>query len=204
MLGGTQIAAHQCMDEAWALPSEKAALLALRQQQIIAEESGVANTVDPLGGSYFVETLTNQIEQAAWRYLDDIDEMGGMLKAIEAGFPQARSPMRPTSRPARSRQHEREIVGVNDFAGPTKSCDPDPRDHAREQEQRTWTACAASRRARYRAHAAAMQRLRTPPARRRRNLMPDIIEAVRAYATLGEMCNLLRGVYGEYREPLAV
>ena len=89
VLGGTQSLHTDAYDEAWAVPSEEAAMLALRQQQILAEESGVANTVDPLAGSYFVETLTNQTEQAAWAYIAQIDEMGGMVRAIEAGFPQA-------------------------------------------------------------------------------------------------------------------
>src|SRR5919106_981 len=145
VLGGTQSLHTDAYDEAWAVPSEEAALLALRQQQVIAEESGAANTVDPLAGSYFVETLTNRTEQAAWRYLGQIDAMGGMIPALEAGFPQAET-----------------------------------------------------------AHAAAMRRLEDEAQRGDVNLMPAIMQAVEAYATIGEMCGVLRRVYGEYREPLAV
>src|SRR5262249_9755657 len=88
VLGGTQSLHTDAYDEAWAVPSADAAVLALRQQQIIASETGVANTVDPLGGSYFVESLTNETERQVWRYLDEIDALGGMVKAIAAGFPQ--------------------------------------------------------------------------------------------------------------------
>src|SRR4029078_8070059 len=87
VLGGTQSLHTDAYDEAWAVPSAEAALLALRQQQIIADETGVTNTVDPLGGSYFVESLTNEVERQVWRYLDEIDALGGMIKAIECGFP---------------------------------------------------------------------------------------------------------------------
>src|SRR5207244_6182167 len=88
VLGSPQSLHTDAYDEAWAVPSAEAALLALRQQQIIAEETGVANTVDPLGGSWFVETLTNETERAVWRYLDEIDRRGGMVEAIKAGYPQ--------------------------------------------------------------------------------------------------------------------
>ena len=101
VLGGTQSLHTDAYDEAWAVPSAEAALLALRQQQIIAEETGVASTVDPLGGSWFVESLTNETERAVWRYLDEIDRRGGMVAAIEAGYPQRRSPTPRTGSSAR-------------------------------------------------------------------------------------------------------
>jgi len=109
VLGGTQSLHTDAYDEAWAVPSEEAALLALRQQQVIAEESGTANTVDPLAGSYFVETLTNQTEQAAWRYLATIDGMGGMVDAIEAGYPQAEIADAAYEQAREIEAHEREL-----------------------------------------------------------------------------------------------
>ena len=118
VLGGTQSLHTDAYDEAWAVPSEEAALLALRQQQIIAEESGAANTVDPLAGSYFVETLTNQTEQAAWQYIRHIDELGGMLPAIEAGYPQAEIADAAYAQARALDAHERETIGVTAFADP--------------------------------------------------------------------------------------
>ncbi len=204
VLGGTQSLHTDAYDEAWAVPSEEAALLALRQQQIIAEESGAANTVDPLAGSYFVETLTNQTEQAAWAYLRRIDEMGGMLAAIEAGYPQAEIADAAYAQARVLEEHERETIGVTAFADPDEVLRIPLLEIGAEQERRH-----LDRLARVRAdrdpdeHARAMNRLRADAAEGA-NLMPAILAAVQAYATIGEMCNLLRRQYGEYREPLAV
>jgi methylmalonyl-CoA mutase N-terminal domain/subunit len=205
VLGGTQSLHTDAYDEAWAVPSEEAAVIALRQQQIIAEESGAANTVDPLAGSYFVETLTNQTEQAAWRYIGRIDAMGGMVQAIEAGFPQAEIADAAYAQSRALEEHEHETVGV------TSHPDPDevlriPLLEVGEEQERTHLARLARVRAERDAdaHSRALTRLRDEAARGDVNLMPAIIEAVKAYATIGEMCNLLRGVYGEYREALAV
>ena len=204
VLGGTQSLHTDAYDEAWAVPSEEAALLALRQQQIIAEESGAANTVDPLAGSYFVETLTNQTEQAAWAYLRRIDEMGGMLAAIEAGYPQAEIADAAYAQARVLEEHERETIGVTAFADPNEVLRIPLLEIGAEQERRH-----LDRLARVRAdrdsdeHARAMNRLRADAAEGA-NLMPAILAAVQAYATIGEMCNLLRRQYGEYREPLAV
>src|SRR5690606_5638915 len=123
-------------DEAWAVPSEEAALLALRQQQIIAEESGAANTVDPLAGSYFVETLTNQTEQRVWEYIRRIDEMGGMVKAIEAGYPQAEIADAAYEQQRRLEEHEREIIGVTKFADPDEELRIPLLEVTEEQERR--------------------------------------------------------------------
>jgi methylmalonyl-CoA mutase N-terminal domain/subunit len=205
VLGGTQSLHTDAYDEAWAVPSEEAALLALRQQQVLAEESGAANTVDPLAGSYFVETLTNQTEQAAWAYIRQIDEMGGMVSALEAGFPQAEIADAAYEQTRELEAHEREIVGVTRFADPNEELRIPLLEISPEQERRH-----LDRLARVRAdrdadrHAAAMNRLREEASRGDVNLMPAIVEGVEAYATIGEMCNLLRRVYGEYREPLAV
>ena len=205
VLGGTQSLHTDAYDEAWAVPSEEAALLALRQQQVIAEESGAANTVDPLAGSFFVETLTNQTEQAAWRYLASIDEMGGMVAAVEAGFPQAEIADASYEQAREIEGHEREIVGVTRYADPNEEVRIPLLEITPEQERRH-----LARLVRVRAerdtdlHAAAMRRLEAEARAGDVNLMPAIIEAVGAYGTLGEMCGVLRRVYGEYREPLAV
>jgi methylmalonyl-CoA mutase N-terminal domain/subunit len=205
ILGGTQSLHTDAYDEAWAVPSEEAALLALRQQQVIAEESGVANTVDPLAGSYFVETLTNQTEQAAWGYIAQIDAMGGMVKAIEAGFPQAEIADAAYEQAREVEAHEREIVGVSRYADPNEELRIPLLAIGPDQERRHLARLARVRAERDPdAHSAAMRRLEDETRRGDVNLMPAIIEAVQAYATIGEMCGVLRGVYGEYKEPLAV
>jgi methylmalonyl-CoA mutase N-terminal domain/subunit len=205
VLGGTQSLHTDAYDEAWAVPSEEAALIALRQQQVIAEESGTSNTVDPLAGSYFVETLTNQTEQAAWRYLAALDGMGGMVKAVEAGYPQAEIADAAYEQAREIEAHEREIVGVTRYADPNEEVRIPLLEITPEQERRHLARLVRVRAERDTdAHAAAMRRLESEARAGDVNLMPAIIEAVRAYATLGEMCGVLRGVYGEYREPLAV
>jgi methylmalonyl-CoA mutase N-terminal domain/subunit len=204
VLGGTQSLHTDAYDEAWAVPSEEAALLALRQQQIIAEESGAASTVDPLAGSYFVETLTNQTEQAAWQYIRHIDEMGGMLAAIEAGYPQAEIADAAYAQARALDAHERETIGVTAFADPSEVLRIPLLEIGPEQERRHLDRLLRVRADRDAdAHARAINRLRADAADGE-NLMPAIIAAVEAYATIGEMCNLLRLQYGEYREPLAV
>jgi len=205
VLGGTQSLHTDAYDEAWAVPSEEAAMLALRQQQILAEESGIASTVDPLGGSYFVETLTNQTEQRAWAYIARIDELGGMVRAIEAGYPQAEIADAAYEQSRRIEQHEREIVGVTKYDDPNEELRIPLLIISKEQERRHLDRLARVRAERdASAHAAAMTRLREEAAAGDTNLMPAIVAAVEAYATIGEMCGILRGVYGEYREPLAV
>jgi methylmalonyl-CoA mutase N-terminal domain/subunit len=205
VLGGTQSLHTDAYDEAWAVPSEDAALLALRQQQILAEESGVANTVDPLAGSYFVETLTNQTEQRVWEYLRQIDELGGMLRAVELGFPQGEIADAAYKQTRELERHEREVVGVTKYADPDEELRIPLLTISPEQEAVHLARLARTRAERdAEAHAAAIRRFEDEARRGDLNLMPAIIECVRAYATLGEMCNVLRAVYGEYREPLAV
>ena len=180
-------------------------MLALRQQQILAEESGAANTVDPLAGSYFVETLTNQTEQRAWEYIRQIDEMGGMVRAIEAGFPQAEIADASYEQSRELEAHEREIVGVTRHADPNEELRIPLLVISREQERRHLDRLARVRASRDAdAHARSMTRLTEEARRGDVNLMPAIVAAVEAYATIGEMCGVLRRVYGEYREPLAV
>ncbi len=205
VLGGTQSLHTDAYDEAWAVPSEEAAMLALRQQQIIAEESGAANTVDPLAGSYYVETLTNQTEQAAWAYLRRIDQMGGMVRAIEAGYPQAEIADAAYAQSRALEDHDRETVGVTTQADPNEVLRIPLLEVGEEQERRHLDRLVRVRGERDAdAHLRAITRLREEAARGDVNLMPAILEAVEAYATIGEMCNLLRAVYGEYKEPLAV
>jgi methylmalonyl-CoA mutase N-terminal domain/subunit len=205
VLGGTQSLHTDAYDEAWAVPSEEAALIALRQQQILAEESGVANTVDPLAGSYFVETLTNRTEQAAWAYIARIDEMGGMVRALEAGYPQAEIADAAYEQQRELEAHEREIVGVTRYADPDEELRIPLLEISEVQERRHLDRLARVRAERDAdAHAAAIRRLDDESRRGDVNLMPAIMEAVAAYATIGEMCGVLRRVYGEYREPLAV
>jgi methylmalonyl-CoA mutase N-terminal domain/subunit len=206
VLGGTQSLHTNSMDEAMALPSEKAVRIALRTQQIIAHESGVVNTVDPLGGSYAIEALTNRMEQGCFEYFRKIDELGGMLDAIERGFPQ-----REIADSAYRYQQEvdagqRILVGVNDFLQGNEEPIQIPI-HAltRESEERHLDRLRRVRRERDQtALSDALQRLDNCAREGSDNLMPFILDAVRAYATLGEMCNLLRDVYGEYREPALV
>ena len=198
VLGGTQSLHTDAYDEAWAV---------CKSDMLIKgeDESGVVDTVDPLAGSYFVETLTNQTEQAAWRYLGSIDEMGGMIAAVEAGFPQAEIADAAYEQAREIEAHEREIVGVTRYADPNEEVRIPLLEITPEQERRH-----LARLVRVRAerdtdlHAAAMRRLEAEARAGDVNLMPAIIEAVGAYATLGEMCGILRRVYGEYREPLAV
>jgi methylmalonyl-CoA mutase N-terminal domain/subunit len=203
VLGGTQSLHTNSMDEALALPSEPAARVALRTQQIIAHESGVANTVDPLAGSYFVEAMTNRLEAQAYEYFDRIQKRGGVIRAIEAGFFQ-----REIADAAYRYQHEvdthkRIIVGVNDYASdepltiPLLEMDPQgyERQVARLERVRGERDNSATQ--------AALARLEDA-ARDRVNLMPPILEAVHAYATLSEIMGVLRRVFGEYREPVIV
>ena len=205
VLGGTQSLHTDAYDEAWAVPSEEAALVALRQQQVIAEESGVANTVDPLAGSYFVETLTNQTEQATWAYLRRIDEMGGMVRAIEAGYPQAEIADAAYAQSRALEEHERETVGVTVGVDAGERLAIPLLEIGAEQERRHLDRLVRVRSERDAdAHAAALARLRAEAVAGDVNLMPAILAAVEAYATIGEMCGVLRRVYGEYKEPLAV
>jgi methylmalonyl-CoA mutase, N-terminal domain len=206
VLGGTQSLHTNSMDEAMALPSEKAVRIALRTQQIIAHESGVANTVDPLGGSYALEALTKRMESGCEQYFARIDEMGGMLAAIERGFPQREIADSAYRYQQEVDARQRILVGVNDFLQGNEEPIKIPI-HAitRESEERHLERLRRVRRERDQtAVSGALQSLENAARGNRANLMPYIVEAVRAYATLGEMCNLLRGVYGEYREPALV
>src|SRR5438105_4159017 len=206
VLGGTQSLHTNSMDEAMALPSEKAVRIALRTQQIIAYESGVANTIDPLGGSYVIEALTDRMERGCFEYFEKIDEMGGMLSAIERGFPQREIADSAYRYQQEIDSRQRILVGVNDFQQGNDEAIAIPiHVITRESQERHLDRLRRVRRERDQtALSGALQQLQNASRVGRENLMPYIVEAVRGYATLGEMCNVLRGVFGEYREPALV
>src|SRR5229473_400157 len=199
VLGGTNSLHTNSLDEALALPTAEAATLALRTQQIIAHESGVANVVDPLGGSYFVEKLTRDMEDGALSYFQQIDDMGGMVEAIERGFPQKEIAESSYRFQQAFERREKIMVGVNDFVQ-----ENEPRfailyidESAGERQLAKLERLKKTRNNDLVARA--LDRLRAA-ARGTENLMPAILDAVRAYATLGEMCDALREVWGEYEE----
>lgn len=203
VLGGTQSLHTNSMDEALALPSEHAVTIALRTQQIIAEESGVANTVDPLGGSYFVEAQTNRIERHAYEYFRRIEELGGVLPAIEKGFFQ-----REIAEAAYRYQQEidqgvRNIVGVNAYAKeeppaiPILEMDPQGLENQVDQLEKLRAERDNAR------VGQALDRLRIA-CQGTENTMPHILEAVRAYATLGEITSVMKEVFGTYQEPTSI
>src|SRR5437867_335442 len=201
VLGGTQSLHTDAYDEALALPTDRAALIALRTQQIIAEETGVANTVDPLGGSYFVEALTNKMEQGALDYFRKIDSMGGMVAAIEKGFPQREIQDSAYQYQKALERGDQVIVGVNKYEMkegksdlPILVIDESVRSHQIERLEQT------KARRDNGSVVKALDNVRKA-AERADNTMPATIEAVRAYATLGEICSALRDVYGVYEEP---
>ncbi len=203
VLGGTQSLHTNSMDETYALPTEEAVTVALRTQQIIAHETGVAATADPLGGAYFVETLTDQIEEAAWRYIRAIDALGGMVAAVEAGYPMREIADASFRFQQQVERGERIIVGVNEFTMPEETPIPilriDP-EVERRQIERTRRVRAERDNARAERALAALRRA----AEGSENTMDAILECVTAYATLGEISDVFRRVYGEYREPALV
>jgi methylmalonyl-CoA mutase, N-terminal domain len=198
VMGGAQSLHTNSLDEAWALPTEFAATLALRTQQILAHETGVANTVDPFGGSYFVETLTNEIEDAAWQYIRKIDEMGGMIPAIERGYPQREIADASYRYQVSVDRKEKIIVGVNDFIGEEKPIEILRIDESVRAQQSKHLRNLRSERSSEDV-ARQLTTLRKA-AQGTENLMPHIYAAVKAYATLGEICDSLRDVFGTHEE----
>src|SRR5215210_689523 len=202
VLGGTNSLHTDAYDEALSLPTDRAALIALRTQQIIAEETGVVNTIDPLSGSYFVEALTKKMEDGALDYFEKIDAMGGMVEAVEKGFPQREIQDSAYQYQKAVERGDQTIVGVNKYRMDedgtgitTLVIDEGVRDHQNERLNQT-----RARRDKG-AVTAALDKIRKA-ARDDENTMPATIEAVRAYATLGEICDALRDVYGLYEEPV--
>jgi methylmalonyl-CoA mutase N-terminal domain/subunit len=204
VLGGTQSLHTNSFDEALALPCEDAVRVALRTQQIIAYESGVTDTVDPLGGSYYVEYLTNEMEERAMRYIDQIDAMGGVASAIEKGFFQKEIADSAYKYQKEIERKQRILVGVNDY---TVEEDWVPvellRIHPKVEEEQIARLQKLRRERDNKRVKEVLDKLHDE-ADRDRNLMPTIIEAVKAYATLGEITDVLRGVFGEYRELIVV
>ncbi len=203
-LGGTQSLHTNSYDEALCLPSENAVTVALRTQQVIAHESGIASTVDPLGGSYYVEALTNEMEKKAMEYIERIDEMGGVIPAIEKGFFQKEIADSAYKYQREIEEKKRTIVGVNDFTYEEEECpiellrvDPKVEGEQVANHQKL-------KRERDNKKTKQILEKLHYSAQKDENLMPTMIEAVKAYATLGEITDVLRQVYGEYKELIIV
>jgi methylmalonyl-CoA mutase, N-terminal domain len=208
VLGGTQSLHTDAYDEALAVPTAEAALLALRQQQVIAEETGVTGTVDPLGGSWFVESMTDEVERQAWNYIDEIDRRGGMVKAVAEGYPQREIAEAAYRFQREVDDRERRIVGVNAYVDAREETTIPVLEVPPGSEENHLARLARTRRERDAGEVeTALRGLREAAARpgsSDSNLMPDFIRCAAAYATLGEMCGVLRAVFGEYREPIGV
>ena len=200
VIGGTQSLHTNSMDEALALPSEKAVRIALRTQQIIAEESGVVNTIDPLGGSYYIEWLTDKMEEETYKYFDKVDRLGGVIPAIEKGFFQREIAEAAYRYQKEIEENERTIVGVNQYKLDEEITIPilkmDEKGEHRQIERlkklrsdRNQSKCDLN-----------LKKLKKA-AEGEENLMPYILDCVHSYATLGETCGVLREVFGEYEEP---
>lgn len=200
VLGGIQSMACCAYDEAIALPTEESATLALRTQQLLAYESGVTDTIDPLAGSYYIETLTDKIEKEAYDYIDKIDRMGGAVAAIEQGYMQ-----QEMAAHAYEYQHEvelgkRTVIGVNKFNDSKKLAEQDVLTADLSVGERQIAGLEKMKAARYNeAVKAALEKLREA-AKGTENLMPYLIDAVKTYATLGEICGVLREEFGEYKQ----
>jgi len=201
VIGGTQSLHTNSMDEAWALPSEDAVTLALRTQQIIAEESGVDNTADPLAGSFFVEHQTNKIEKQVYDYWKQAEELGGVLPAIEKGFYQGEISNAAYQYQQETDEDERIIVGVNGYVDPDEELlipilAMDPAGYNRQVSR-----LQDLRQKRDNERVAETLQALSRAAEEEQNTMPFIVDAVRAYATLGEITDVFRDVFGEYQEP---
>jgi len=200
VLGGTQSLHTNSMDETWALPTEKAVLIALRTQQIIAHESGTANVIDPLGGSYFVESLTNKLEAGTYEYFDKINKLGGMVKAIEANFPQREITEAAFRFQKAVEKKERILVGLNEFKKEDEELDIPilSIDKNVEEEQRNGLLNLRKERNNDKVKEL-LEKIRQS-CRNNENIMPPLIQAAHAYATLGEITQAMKDVFGEYEE----
>jgi len=201
VLGGTQSLHTNSFDETYALPTEEAATVALRTQQIIADESGVADVVDPLGGSYFVENLTDRMDAAAMEYIDRIDEMGGIVRAVEEGYPQREIARSAYDYQKKVERQERVIVGINKYRMgggdniPTLKIDLEV-----EKNQKERIAGVRGQRDREKVRVA-LEDVRQAARDEQANIFYPILEAVRRYATLGEICDIFREEFGEHTDP---
>jgi len=199
VLGGTQSLHTNSLDETYALPTEEAVTVALRTQQIIAEESGVTNTIDPLAGSYFVEWMTNRLEEEAMDYIRKIDELGGMVEAVEQGYPQREIGASAYRLQQQIERGEKTVVGVNRYEQDEQPDIPTLRvDESIQKEQVEALAKVKAER-----DAAAVSKALAAIAadcRMDRNVMPGIIEAAKAYCTEQEVCDVFRDVFGQHQD----
>jgi methylmalonyl-CoA mutase N-terminal domain/subunit len=204
VLGGTQSLHTNSFDEALCLPTEEAVTVALRTQQLIAQETGATDTIDPLGGSYYVEALTNEMEERTMSYIDKIESMGGVIAGIEKGFFQKEIADSAYKYQKEVERNERTVVGVNDY---TVEKDWIPIDllrippHVEKEQLARLERVRQGRNQQKVKHS--LDKL-FDDADKNRNLMPTIVEALKAYATIGEITEVLRSVYGEYRELIVV
>jgi methylmalonyl-CoA mutase N-terminal domain/subunit len=200
ILGGTNSLHTNSMDETLALPTDEAVMIALRTQQVIAEESGISNVADPFGGSYFMESLTNKVERETLGYIQKIDEMGGMIAAVEKGYPQAEIANSAYHFQRQLESREKIMVGVNKYQvpDPKKKIETLYIDRSIEKTQIQRLAELRKKRPQ-KAYQDGIRGVRET-AQAGGNLVGPIVEAVKAYATLQEVCDTLRSVYGEYRE----
>jgi len=201
VLGGTQSLHTNSMDETWALPTEKAVLIALRTQQIIANETGVANVIDPLAGSYFIESLTNEIEKEAYKYFDKINKLGGMVKAIENGFPQREIADAAYRYQKAVEEKRRIVVGVNDFVLDEEKIEIPILKINKSVEQEQHKRLSFLRKKRNNSKVQKSLKAVKHAAQTKENIMYPILDAAKAYATLGEICNAMKEVFGVYKEP---
>ena len=195
--GGVQSLALSCYDEALALPTEDAQQIALRTQQIIAHESGAADTIDPFAGSYYIESLTDSLEKEASKIMDHIDDLGGASASIETGYMQTEIQEASVSWQHEVESNERTIVGVNAFIDPSEDATPIFRPNHEVADAQLNRLAELRKNRNSEQVQSALDRLRTD-ANGQENLMPTIIQAVRSYATLGEICGVLRDEWGEY------
>ncbi|MCR2045663.1 methylmalonyl-CoA mutase family protein, partial [Anaerosalibacter massiliensis] len=199
VLGGTQSLHTNSRDEALALPSEESVRIALRTQQVLAYESGVTETIDPLAGSYYIESLTDQIEEEAMKYIEKIDELGGMPQAVEKGYVQKEIQNSSYKYQMEVESNERIVVGVNKFQTEEKhhedilKVDPEVE---RLQKEKINKLKSTRNNDEVKKNLANLKKL----AKTDENLMPYILSAVKSYATLGEICDVLRSVFGEYEQ----
>jgi len=201
VLGGTQSLHTNSMDETYALPTEKAVKIALRTQQLIAYETGVADTIDPLGGSYYIEALTNEMERGAYRYFEKIDKLGGVIPAIEQGFFQKEISRSAYEYQRKLERREKFHVGVNIFEEEAKP-DIEVLKIPAQVEKDQYRALKKVKKERNARRVKESLKELRKAAVSGENLMPKILNCVRAYATLGEMCNTLKEEFGEYHEPI--
>ncbi|MCJ7801616.1 MAG: methylmalonyl-CoA mutase family protein, partial [Candidatus Marinimicrobia bacterium] len=200
VLGGTQSLHTNSMDETLALPSEKAAEIALRTQQLIAFETGAANVIDPLGGSWYIESLTNKLEEEAESYFEQIDELGGVIPAIELGFFQREIAKAASEYQRLVDDKRRIVVGVNDFIKEDEKIEIPILEIGKDAEEKQLKAISDLRKNRNDdAVKIALNEVRRT-CKGKTNIMPPIINAAKAYATLGEIVDAMKDVFGEWQE----